>query len=63
MVQEKVGSALVMDGSLLAGILTERDVLRAAASATDLTTVLVSAWMTKDPQSASRGPRSRTPPR
>jgi len=52
MVQERVGSALVMDGSLLAGILTERDVLRAAASATDLTTVLVSAWMTKDPQSA-----------
>ena len=55
MVREKVGSALVMQGPFLAGILTERDVLRAAASATDLTTVLVSAWMTKDPQSAEPG--------
>ena len=52
MVHEKVGSALVMQGPFLAGILTERDVLRAAASGTDLTTVQVSAWMTKDPQSA-----------
>jgi CBS domain-containing protein len=52
MVRERVGSALVMDGPFLAGILTERDVLRAAASGTDLTTVRVSAWMTKDPQSA-----------
>ena len=52
MVRDKVGSALVMQGSFLAGILTERDVLRAAASGTDLTTVQVSAWMTKDPQSA-----------
>jgi CBS domain-containing protein len=52
MVRESVGSALVMQGPFLAGILTERDVLRAAASGNDLTTVQVSAWMTKDPQSA-----------
>jgi CBS domain-containing protein len=52
MVRERVGSALVLEGSFLAGILTERDILRAAATATDLTTVRVSAWMTKDPQSA-----------
>jgi CBS domain-containing protein len=52
MVREKVGSALVMQGPFLAGILTERDVLKAAASGSDLTTVPVSAWMTKDPQSA-----------
>ena len=52
MVREKVGSALVMQGLFLAGILTERDVLRAAASGTDLTAVPVSAWMTADPQSA-----------
>ena len=52
MVRERVGSALVMQGAFLAGILTERDILRAAASGTDLTTVQVSAWMTKDPQSA-----------
>jgi CBS domain-containing protein len=53
MVRGKVGSALVMQGRFLAGILTERDVLKAAASGSDLTTVPVSAWMTKDPQSAS----------
>ena len=52
MVREKVGSALVMQGPFLSGILTERDVLKAAASGSDLTTVPVSAWMTKDPQSA-----------
>jgi CBS domain-containing protein len=52
MVREKVGSALVMQGPFLAGILTERDVLKAAASGSDLTTVPTSAWMTKDPQSA-----------
>ena len=52
MVRERVGSALVMAGPFLAGILTERDVLRAAGSGTDLTAVQVSAWMTKDPQSA-----------
>jgi CBS domain-containing protein len=52
MVRGKVGSALVMQGTFLAGILTERDVLKAAASGADLTTVPVSAWMTKDPQSA-----------
>ena len=52
MVRERVGSALVLEGSFLAGILTERDILRAAAAAADLTTVRVSAWMTKDPRSA-----------
>jgi CBS domain-containing protein len=52
MVREKVGSAFVMQGHFLAGILTERDVLRAAASGTVLTTAPVSAWMTPDPQSA-----------
>ena len=31
MVRSRVGSAVVMQGSFLAGILTERDVLRAAA--------------------------------
>jgi CBS domain-containing protein len=52
MVRESVGSALVMQGPFLAGILTERDVLKAAASGSDLTAVPVSAWMTKDPQAA-----------
>ncbi len=53
MVRHKVGSALIMQGRLLAGILTERDVLRAAASGSDLTSSPVSAWMTKDPEPAS----------
>ena len=53
MVRQKVGSALIMQGRFLAGILTERDVLRAAASGSDLTNSPVSAWMTKDPEQAS----------
>jgi len=53
MVRAKAGSAVVMQGSFLAGILTERDVLRAAASGEDLSRSLVSEWMTPDPQSAS----------
>jgi CBS domain-containing protein len=51
MVAAKAGSAVVMQGRFLAGILTERDVLRAAASGKDLTAELVSAWMTPDPHS------------
>jgi CBS domain-containing protein len=53
MVRQRVGSALIMQGRFLAGILTERDVLRAAASRSDLTSTPVSAWMTKDPEHAS----------
>jgi CBS domain-containing protein len=52
MVKHRVGSALIMQGRFLAGILTERDVLRAAASGSDLTSSPVSAWMTKDPEQA-----------
>jgi CBS domain-containing protein len=53
MVAAGVGSAIVMQGSFLAGIVTERDVLRAAASGEDLRESAVSEWMTADPQSAS----------
>lgn len=53
MVDANVGSVVVMQGLFLAGILTERDVLRAAASGEDLTASTVSAWMSPDPQSAS----------
>jgi CBS domain-containing protein len=53
MVEENVGSAVVMQGPFVAGILTERDVLRAAASGEDLAASMVSTWMTPDPQSAS----------
>lgn len=53
MIEANVGSTVVMQGSFLAGILTERDVLKAAASGVDLSTSKVSEWMTPDPQSAS----------
>jgi CBS domain-containing protein len=53
MVRARVGSAVVLQGSFLAGILTERDVLRAAASGEDLSRSLVSAWMSRDPHAAS----------
>jgi CBS domain-containing protein len=53
MVRARTGSVIVLQGSFLAGILTERDVLRAAASGEDLTVSLVSAWMSRDPQAAS----------
>jgi CBS domain-containing protein len=53
MIQQKVGSALILQGRFLAGIITERDVLRAVASGSDLTNSPVSEWMTKDPEPAS----------
>ncbi len=52
MVRARVGSAVVMQGTFLAGIVTERDVMRAAASGGDLTSATVSEWMTPDPSSA-----------
>ena len=53
MVDANVGSAVVLQGRFLVGILTERDVLRAAASGQDLSASLVSEWMTPDPQAVS----------
>ena len=55
MVRVGVGSAMVMQGSFLVGILTERDVLKAAASGADLSASGVSEWMTPDPQTATPG--------
>jgi len=55
MVSAKVGSAVVMQGSFLAGILTERDVLRAASSGRDLSRSMISEWMTPDPHSLEPG--------
>jgi CBS domain-containing protein len=49
MVDRDVGAVLVLDGEKLAGILTERDVLRAVAAGIDGDT-LVSDWMTRDPE-------------
>jgi CBS domain-containing protein len=49
MVDRDVGAVLVLEGEALAGILTERDVLRAVAAGIDADT-LVSGWMTRDPE-------------
>ena len=53
MLKGRFGSALVMEGSVLMGIFTERDVLRAAAARADLTSSRVAEWMTGDPVTAS----------
>ena len=49
MVDRDVGAVLVLEGEALAGILTERDVLRAVAAGINADT-LVSDWMTRDPE-------------
>jgi CBS domain-containing protein len=50
MVDITVGSACVLDAEgRLAGIITERDVMRAAASGDDLGSQTVRDWMTADP--------------
>ncbi|HEY4409837.1 MAG TPA: glucose-6-phosphate dehydrogenase [Acidimicrobiia bacterium] len=54
MAKGRFGSAVVADGDgRLAGILTERDVLRAAASGTDLTAATAAEWMTANPSTAA----------
>jgi CBS domain-containing protein len=53
MVRARAGSAVVVQASFLAGILTKWDVLRATASGEDPSRSLVSAWMTPDPRSVS----------
>jgi CBS domain-containing protein len=57
MVDRDVGAVIVMEGSDLAGILTERDVLRAVAAGIREDT-LVSDWMTRDPE--TMGPDDTT---
>jgi CBS domain-containing protein len=49
MVKGRFGSAVVIRGSWVDGIFTERDVLRAAASGKDLNSLTVGEWMTQDP--------------
>jgi CBS domain-containing protein len=49
MVKGRFGSVAVLVGGTLVGIFTERDVLRAAAEAGDLSAEPVREWMTPDP--------------
>ena len=57
MVDRDVGAVLVMEGEELAGILTERDVLRAVAAGIQDDTS-VADWMTRDPD--TMGPDDTT---
>lgn len=54
MVERDVGAVIVMDAGRLAGILTERDVLRAVAAGIQDDT-LVADWMTRDPETMEPG--------
>jgi CBS domain-containing protein len=47
--ERKIGSALVMEGDRLAGIFTERDIVRALGEHFDAAGHAVSEWMTSDP--------------
>lgn len=51
MVERGVGSVVVMAGERLAGILTERDVLKAVAAGVAETDP-VTSWMTRNPETA-----------
>jgi CBS domain-containing protein len=52
MVDRRVGAILVLEGERLAGILTERDVLRAVGTGYDPASP-VSEWMTRNPETIS----------
>ena len=52
MVKRGFGSVVVVMGKMVLGILTERDVLGAAAEAPDLSNTTVEAWMTAEPDTA-----------
>lgn len=51
--ERRVGSVVVVDDERPIGILTERDLLRFAASGADASTAKVSEWMTPDPDCVS----------
>ena len=49
MEREKIGALAVTEKGELVGVITERDVLRAAAKHASLPTEMVKDWMTTDP--------------
>jgi CBS domain-containing protein len=49
MAQHRIGSVLVMEGSKLVGIFTERDTVRALSQTYDAPSHEVASWMTSDP--------------
>jgi CBS domain-containing protein len=50
MMEHRIGSAVVLDGTALVGILSERDLLRAVATRMDLDETRVEQFMTRDVQ-------------
>ena len=56
----RVGSVIVVDGERPIGILTERDLVRFAASGADASATKVSEWMTDDPDTAAPGDPTTT---
>jgi len=52
MAQHRIGSTLVMEGTRLVGIFTERDTVRAISQSHDAPAHEVSSWMTPDPLTA-----------
>ena len=59
--RRQIGSVVVTDERAILGILTERDLLRAAASQADPFTEPVRRWMTADPDVLGRPTRSGRP--
>jgi CBS domain-containing protein len=53
----RVGAVLVFSGGRLAGILTERDVLRAVAAG-NIKSATVGDWMTRDPETVEPSERA-----
>jgi len=58
MAQHRIGSVLVMEGSQLVGIFTERDTVRSLSHSYDAPAHSVSSWMTPEPMTVT--PESST---
>lgn len=53
MAQHRIGSTLVMEGTRLVGIFTERDTVRALSNSYDAPSHDVASWMTPDPMTVT----------
>jgi CBS domain-containing protein len=53
MAQHRIGATMVMEGSRLVGIFTERDTVRAISQSHDAPGHEVSSWMTRDPKTVA----------
>ena len=53
MAQHRIGSTMVMEGTRLVGIFTERDTVRALSQSHDAPRHEISSWMTREPMTVS----------